>query len=355
VSAYDIRPLERGDLPQVSRVIQLALPTSRPLSEPEQVAWLERTLLEQPWADPEIASLVCATSSGEVVGFIGAASRRMRLDREPIRAAYAVHLSTRPDLASGAMGGLLLRRFLAGRQDLSVGDTASARVRAMWEAAGGETSEGGSISWFKLFRPVRAGVSMSDAFGSWGARAGRLASAVVGPADGRPRRAPPAPELPDPMRAEALTPAALVEAMPAVMRRRRLVPDYDEAYLEWLFRALDEEPRGAVVARLLRQGEEPVGWYVFRLVVNGMSRALEVAARPGRMDDVVDALMRDARASGAAALRGRLDPGMMEAVASRRCLYHVGHRLIVHSRRADVMDAVRSRSAAFSRLLGEWW
>ena len=55
---------------------------------------------------------------GAIVGFIGAATRRMRLGDRPVRVAYAAHLSTDPDLASGAPGGLLLRRFLSGAQDL---------------------------------------------------------------------------------------------------------------------------------------------------------------------------------------------------------------------------------------------
>jgi hypothetical protein len=98
-----------------------------------------------------------------------------------------------------------------------------------------------------------------------------------------------------------------------------------------------------------------VGWYVLRPVRGGMTTVLEVQARDRDMDDVVGAMFADARAAGAAGIRGRLDPGMLEPVAARGSLFHPVYRVIVHSRDPDVLQAVHGRRAALSRLLGEWW
>ena len=344
-----MRPLDRGDLPAVSRLFARALPPKRP-NATEQAAWFARTLLDQPWADPEIPSLVCEAHDGAIVGFIGAATRRMRLGDRPVRVAYAAHLSTDPDLASGAPGGLLLRRFLSGPQDLSVGDTASARVRQMWEAAGGEGDDAASVSWFHLFHPIRGGLSIAEGLGSWGRRVGPLARAA--------RRLPirgGGPGLPEGLRTEMLPPAAMVATLPDVTADRLLVPDYDEAYLAWLLGAVAEESPGGVLARMALRGDRPIGWFVVRPSPGGVARVLDVRTRDRDLDDVVGAMFAGVRALGAAGLRGRLDPGMLEPVSARRCLFHVGHRVVVHGRDAEVLRAVRDRRAALSRLLGEWW
>jgi hypothetical protein len=344
-----VRPLERTDLVAVSRLFARALAPTR-AGDAEQAAWFARTLLDHPWADPEIPSLVCEAPDGRIVGFIGAATRRMRMGGRPVRAAWAAHLSTDPDLTSGAPGGLLLRRFLAGPQDLSVGDTASVRVREMWEAAGGATDDAASVAWFAPFRRVRAGLSLTGGLGPWGRRLAPLASAA--------RRLPVrtgAPALPEGLRCVPLTPAAMVAALPDLTADRALVPDYDEGYLAWLLDAAAGEPPGGLAARMALRGDRPVGWYVLRPVRGGMTQVLEVQARDRDMDDVVGAMFAEARAAGAAGIRGRLDAGMLEPVAARGSLFHPVYRVIVHSRDAEVLDAVRARRASMSRLLGEWW
>jgi hypothetical protein len=350
LARFAVRPLDRGDLPAVSRLFARALAPTRP-SPAEQAAWFARTLLDHPWVDPEIPSLVCEAPDGAIVGFIGAAARRMRLGDRPIRVAYAAHLSSDPALASGAPGGLLLRRFLAGPQELSVGDTASARVRQMWEAAGGEGDDTASVSWFHLFHPVRAGLSMAGGLGPWGRRVAPLARA----ARRLPARSGGGPGLAEGLRTEMLTPAAMVAALADVMADRLLVPDYDEGYLAWLLGAVAEEPPGGILARMVLRGDRPIGWYVVRPSRGGVARALDVRARARDLDDVVGAMFAGVRALGAAGLRGRLDPGMLEPVSARRCLFHPIHRVVMHARDAEVLRAVRDRRAALSPLLGEWW
>lgn len=342
-----VRPIEHEDLPRVSALFGRTLEPTRPTLD-EQAAWFAATLLDHPWADPEIRSLVCEGEGGRIVGFLGVASRRMLFDGEPVRVAYTAHLVTDPDLPSGYAGGLLIRRFHGGAQDLAVSDTASPRVRELVEAAGGRADDAASVSWFALFRPVRGGLSLASGAGG----IGRLVRPVARAFTHLPvrRRVTPTPGL----TTRPFTVAAALEARPVLDRPWRLVPDYDPEYLGHLMRAIAEEP-GEILARLVCRGDRAVGWFVVRMRGGDIAKVLDVRAAPREMDPVVGAMFAAVRDGGAAGLRGRLDPGIVEAVSSRGALFHVVHRVLFHSRREDLRRAVLDRSAALSPLLGEWW
>ena len=80
----------------------------------------------------------------------------MVFDNQPIRAVCAAHLVVDPDARATGVGGLLLGRLLNGPQDLTVTDTASAVVGAMWEGLGGHTVHLGAVAWAQVFQPSRA-------------------------------------------------------------------------------------------------------------------------------------------------------------------------------------------------------
>ena len=82
-----------------------------------------------PWADPEIPTLVHVGDSGEITGFIGSHVRRLRLDGLPIRLAAGGPLIVHPQARSRAVGARLWRRYLAGPQDLTTTDGASDEMR----------------------------------------------------------------------------------------------------------------------------------------------------------------------------------------------------------------------------------
>lgn len=341
-----VRPIERDDLAQVTALFARTLAPTRPTPE-QQSAWFAATLLDQPWADPEIRSLVCEGADG-IVGFLGCATRRMLFDGEPVRVAYTAHLVTDPDLPSGYAGGLLTRRFVGGPQDLAVSDTASPRVRELVEAAGGWADDAATVSWFALFRPVRGGLSLASGLDG----VGRLVRPVARAFTHLPvrRSATPTPGV----TTRPFTVSGALEALPLLDRGWRLVPAYDDAYLGYLMEAIAGEP-GEILARLVCRGERPMGWFVVRMRGRDIAKVLDVRAAPREMDPVIGAMFAAARDGGAAGLRGRLDPGVLEAVSSRGALFHAVHRVLFHTRRDDLRRAVLDRSAALSPLLGEWW
>ncbi len=348
LAAFQVRPMEREDLPRVSALFQKGLPPTRDGLE-AQSEWFAETLLDHPWADPEIPSLVCEAADGAMAGFLACAVRRARLGGEPVRVAYTAHLVADPDLPTGFPAGLLMRRFAGGPQDVAMTDTASRRARELIEAAGGVCDDAASVSWFALFRGLRGTVSLATGVEGMGPRIRPLAR-LLGrvPVRVRAPRAVPGVDVDD------LTPAAAIEALPALDRGWDLVPDYDEGYLAWLLRAAVDEP-GEILARLVRRGPRAIGWFVVRRRRGELARVLDVRAAPRELAPVVDCMFEEVRAGGALGLRGRLDPGMSAVLADRGCLYHVVHRVMTHTRRTDVRGVLDARRAALSPLFGEWW
>jgi hypothetical protein len=79
-----------------------------------------------------------------------------------------------------------------------------------------------------------------------------------------------------------------------------------------------------------------------------------VAARRG-VDRVLDDLFAHARRNGAALLRGRLEPSLVDALARRRCVLRYNGAALVHSRHPEILRALGAGEALLTRLDGEWW
>ena len=120
------------------------------------VPYFERTVLDQPWADPEIPSLVYEAGDGRLAGFIGSHVRCMSFDGRPIRMGVAGQLVSDPDQRHLAVGALLMRQYLSGPQDLTITDGATDVVHEIWVRLGGHALQPQSVVWTRLLRPARA-------------------------------------------------------------------------------------------------------------------------------------------------------------------------------------------------------
>ncbi|MGZ4317102.1 MAG: N-acetyltransferase family protein [Gaiellaceae bacterium] len=362
-----IRALERRDLTAVARLHADATGSGRGSSfETLLPHFLERTLFDHPWADPQIPSLVYE-EDGEVVGFLGSNVRRMRFDGDPIRMACSAHLVAHPRARSRGVGGLLLRAHFAGPQELTITDGANAPVQRMWEMLGGSTVHLSCLAFVIALRPATLGVHMllSD---SVSARVEPVLRPLLALIDA------PVTRILRPRRdgghglatAEPLSPEALLEHLPAVTHQLRLVPDYDLGYLQWLFAELDTVGREAVFpdrvargplwAELVRDDGRAIGWYVCHLRRGGLCRVLQFAAAPGRAAGVFDRLERRASDAGAAGIYGRLEPRLLAPLTQRRCLIRVAPaRMLVQAREQAIVEAIRGGSALLTRMEGEWW
>jgi hypothetical protein len=323
------------------------MPAGKQRSVEDQEAFFARTLLDHPWVDPAVPPLV-HEEDGRVVGFVGSLTRRYRLGEEPVKAAWCAHLVADPTARNRAVGALLLGRFLAGAQDVSFSDTATPLVEAMWSRLGGETAHLRCLKWTWLIRPAFAGLALVQRRGA----ASRAAIRLVGPALRATSRA--GARKGPPGAGEPLGVADYLDNLASLTKGRSLVPDYDERYLEWLFATLDDLGDAPVVRRVVRRRSRVIGWYVFLDHPGGISRVLQFLATPSATASVFAQMVDDAASRGAAALRGRMEPALTDVVATRRCVLHVGDRMLVHSRRPGIIEAIATGRALLTSLEGEW-
>jgi GNAT superfamily N-acetyltransferase len=353
-----IRPLERDDVPQVAALYERVMRPGSPASVDRLAPYLERMLLDDPWADPALPALVYTVGDGRVAGFIGSYVRRLRFDGQVLRLRHAGCFVTDPPVRRRGAGTLLLRHFLAGPQDLTLADSATVTVAELWERLGGASSPLASLSWLRVFRPLAfAGPHVLRRVGQ--ARLERpvrpvaaLGDAVLGRLGCR-RLAAPEP----PTHAEDLTPASLLEHLPAFAAGRRFHPDYDEAFLGWLFAEMDAvRGRGPLVRRLVRApAGDVLGWYLAYLPRGGQGDVMQLVAARATAERVVDHLLHEAWTCGTTALRGRLEPVLFEPTVGRGCLVRRSPRVLVHARDREVARAVLLGEGLLSRTDGEWW
>ena len=356
--AIAIRPLGEDDLASVAALFMRRLGKPHIETLEQACTLLRRTLLHDPWRDEAIPSLVSEARDGSIVGFIGSSVRRVRLDGQPLRAAYASHLVTDPDFTNRTVGLFLLRAFLRGPQDLTLTDSATSQARAMWVALGASPIHHLTTGWLQVMRPASALAALGRYRGGRAARAARAARMASPLADrfaGRLAGDARAPSLPG-VTIHALTPETVLRELSQLARPARLVQDYDADFLAWLFDELRRGgARGEPCFRLVRARGAVVGWYIFYLDPGGLCRVLQVMTRERHSDVVIGELYKDAYAGGAAALYGRLEPHTSEAILARGALLRPLPRALVHTGNEDAASALHSGGSVLSWLDGEPW
>ena len=347
-----IRPVAREDLRGVAELYEaVARSGTRTPPPPDLAPLFERTLLDHPWYDEEIPSLVFEDPEAGIVGFLGSHVRRFRFGDRPVRVACSGQLVSDPAFRGRGAGALLLRRYLAGPQELTITDGATEDVRTMWQGLGGRTSIEGSIGWTKVFRPASFAAAMAARRRGSEPRGAAVAAALDRPA----RRflgssAPTASTGP-------LSPAAMLEGVARLERSFRLLPAYDEQFLDWLFREVAAvHQRGELVRKLVHSpAGGTAGWFVYYSKPRGISQVLQVGAAQRDAGLVLDALFHDAESRGGAALQGRVEPHLYPDLSTRRCLFRRTEWALVQSREPELLAALAYGDALLTRLEGEWW
>jgi hypothetical protein len=136
----------------------------------------------------------------------------------------------------------------------------------------------------------------------------------------------------------------------------RLRPDYDEPYLRFLLDQLDATTSyGELSARLVRRDGAPIGWHISLIEQGGAAEVLQVVGRPEDLPDVFDALLAHAYEQGAAAVRGRLDPPLVEAVTRDRSVLRRGTGVLLRTREPQLSLAALKGETQLSRLDSNVW
>jgi hypothetical protein len=357
----EIRPFTAGDIPQVAdlhrRVFGLADRTSPELLESYRTYFTE-VFLSNPSLNEITDSFVYEEKSGRITGFLAVMPRRMFFNGEVVRASITSQFVVDPNFR-GYVGLKLLSAVLAGPQDITFADESNADSRKVWEGLGGATSHLYSMRWIYPLRPCQ--------FALWVSREKhflpRFVSAVSAPValtlDGLVARILKFPCRPSAVRVfgEDLDCETLSACISEVGRKQSLRPVYDNRSLSWLLeRARQMHRYGRLQKVLVKTGtREIAGWYLYYRNPGGISEVIQLHAKPKFSREVLDHLFHDAWSTGAIALSGRMEPGMMQAFSDRHCIFHCGPQwVLVHSRRPELLHAFNGGTAGFSRLDGEW-
>ncbi|HEY3463160.1 MAG TPA: hypothetical protein VGK62_06910 [Gaiellaceae bacterium] len=358
-----IRAFDEADLGQVARIWDTVFRPGSSLASRDTAGFLRRTLLSDPWHDPELPSLVYAQQDGQVIAFLGSSVRRMRFDGRSIRAVSSAHFMIDPASSVQGVGALLLGRLLAGPQELTTTDTANAATQLLWRRFGGRPAHLSGVGWVRVFRPssvARHVLAERGGKARWFLRAPatplwRLADVVL-------RRAV---DLASPSRLQGSPTAGSTEPLSAtaapaelepVWEGFRLRPEYEAAHFEALHEDLSRFGKGVPVAAVVRRGDRTLGAYVYLLEPGGVCPVLAIVCAEGDAPAVVSSLFDHASSHEAAALVGRVEPHAQESLNQSGAQFFAAEvRRLLHSRDPDLLATIDSGSASMTRLDGEWW
>ena len=359
-----VRSLETADIPAVAGLFQRVFRDSDAPPPAALVTYLRRHYLEAPGCDPEIAPLVHVSGEGEISGFIGVNALPMSHEGRKLKAAICGSLMVERRGSDPMAGARLLKTFLAGPQDLSFSETASEVSAQMWARLRGVALPQYSLDWVRAIRPSAFMLALaSERIG-----AARLLSPLAGLVDRRLRRKMQENELrwsgvPEDWTvkggvkvAEIDQPgfAALVEPL---TRQFALRPDWSAEQLAHIVAEAARKPEQgeAVFASVLTPGGAPIGAFFYHLRPGGIARVLQILTAPGQAGPVIDCLIGHAARRGAAGLRGRTQPALLEAMLGRRIAFTHLASTVVHAREPALVDAFLAGRGFFNGLAGESW
>jgi len=352
-----IRSLRQDDLSQVVALYRsyLAVPNVAAVDELRMA--FEQVFLGQPLSDPSIPSLVFEGSDGEILGFIGSLVHRMRFEQRSVRLACSSSLVVSPKARQFGPGGLLMRKYLSGPQDLTMTDTAGPATERMWKSLGGSMYHLGSVSWLHLLQPVRAAVGLKLWHLGRQQRL-RLVRPLCRPLDAvysRFSKTDGTGDV-DEHTEEQLSPQLLIDHLRLGPQQFDLWPDHDAESLGLLFDQIGRSrSNGQFVKKFVRDARgKPLGWYIASLLPSDIYRVLGLAATPGKEELLFRHVLRSAKDLNAAAVAGRLEPWLFE-VLPRRTMMLSRVRFLIHSRDEAICDAVRSSKALLTGLESDVW
>ncbi len=358
----EIRPLELADLPAVGSLLDAHLPGWGGDRE-----FVKATVLDHPWADPEVGSLVALADDGEVIGFIGAQARRIRFDGRDLRGVCCSHLVVAPDSRAGAAGALLLSRLLKGPQDLTFSDSAIPIVARIWRTFGGHVDHARVCDWMLVLRPA----AWLGSWGSWLVRRRKIDRSLIPVgafpfqawAGLRPGRGTMVWEDGELRRASDLNPGVsgedastdeILAQLPALSARTRLRVDYDKEYLDDLFAKIRSHS-GELVCRVVKADDRPIGWYCYLPRLETASRVLHIAGPETDIDLVVGELVDHARGRGSRVIAGRLEPHLDAPLRRRLAAVGLVRESVLHARDPELRAVLGTGAALLTQLDSEWF
>lgn len=347
----EIRPLTEGDLGAVTEMLR-----DRIRGWNHDARFLDETVLNHPWADPDYPSLVAVGGDKAILGFIGVQARRMTINGREARGVCCSHLAVSADPSAGPTGALLLSKLLRGNQALTWSDSANDPVVRMWLAFGGHLDHTRACDWMLVLRPARwmrsiAGLAIRRRpIDRATVPVGAFPAHGIGGLRGARRRAHRDPRV----SGETADAAAVIECLPELTQKWAIAVDHDKEHLEHQL-ALIGRRSGQVICRLVLRDEQPIGWYAYVQKARGIAAVLHVGATSKNSDAVLSEMIEYATASGASLLTGRLEPHLDESLSKRMPAIGFARRPVIHARDPELRAALATSNGLLTRLDSEWF
>ena len=350
-----IRPLRADDLERVAEFFVATFRAGGRASCSAVVDYMRAVYLDGPTFDPEVPSLVAENAEGSVDAFIGVTRASLASDDQRLRAAISTNFMVEP--GSGPLTATrLLSAFLAGKQDLSLTDTATDTSARIWEVSGGIRCPAYSLTFTRALRPA---AFAAHRFAQRDRVAGTVAATRLAarPLDFVLRRLPLEPfRLPQAGARTVDLDLPSVASSVGRVSRLSLCPSYEPAWLGFVLEQAARKQGGRLVGRTVEgAGSSLAGWYLYYPNPGSVAEVLQLIARPQSFGTVFDALLTDAVDAGAVVLRGRAHPSQLNALTERRCSLACDNWLLVHSRHAEVEQAFLQGRALLTGLDTEHW
>lgn len=353
-----VRPVVEDDIPQVADLHERVFEAGeRPVTQGLK-SYLAEMLFRNPWYDEALPSLVYEDGQGKIVGFLGVMPRRMSIKGRPVQVAMSHTFMVKPGSRSTLAGVQLLKVFFSGPQDLSIAE-GNDLSRNLWEGLGGTTELLYSMCWTRILRPAQYVLSFTERHGLPLAFAHAL-KPFCRMADAIAVRMPQSPFRQSMPRAsgENLKEETLLACLSAFADSWSLRPEYDARSLRWLLeRVARKKDCGSFRKVIVRgAGQETLGWYLYYQNAGDVSEVVQIVARDTSINAVLDHLFYDAWRRGVIALSGRLESRFIRELSRKYCLFGCNATwMLVHSRNAELLQAIHRGDAFFTRLEGEWW
>ena len=353
------REFSKEDIPAVAD-LWLKVFQQREDSSPESLrAYFHEMFIDHPWSDARLPSLVYEDKDRRIVAFLGVLPRLISFRGSPIQMAVTSQFMVDTSRHPGNAAIELMKRFLAGPQQLSLTDGANEGARRIWEALRGEVATTYSCLWTRVLRPVQYALELAKSRKALKPLAG-VAKPFARVLDSVAVRMPltPYPMPAATAAAEEASAESLLRCVSELPARWALRSCYSLDSLSWLLQKAGEaKSRGELRKFIVRNAKgEMLGWYVYYAKPDGISKVLQISGREHGILEVIEHLFDDAWRAGSVAVSGRLEPRFARELSQKRCdfIFH-DVAVLIHSRQNEILETIQRGNAFLTRLDGEWW
>ncbi|GAA4110881.1 hypothetical protein ACFFTN_06110 [Aminobacter aganoensis] len=360
----EIRPLRADDLPVVADMFQRVLRKRRSPAPATLASYLQRLYLDSTDGSAGSPSLVHVAENGRVSGFVGVTSLPMRFGETRLNASICGSLMVDEDQRNDLSGARLLKAFLAGPQDISFSETASDVTANMWTTLRGTILPQHSLDWIKVIKPASftiAGAKVRVPMARFAAPLARAADAGL-----RLRRSGEFSRWFGARDAAAtlgrytvadIDQDGFARLLGNFTSRFAVHPEWNDALLARIMAdASAKQDFGAPFrCRVSSRTGAVIGAFMYFGRAGEIGHVLQVLALPGQAGAVIDCLIAHAATTGLAAVRGRTQPALLEAMLGRQIIFINVNSTVVHARDPELVRQFQAGNGFFNGLVGEHW